>query len=93
MLELGALNDVKNFFSEEMQPIRAALEKLQLMTPIAENKLEFSLQFSKREIRKVFTIPSLARLSYIEAEWGAYLTFSCLSLEDFLFVLTAVSLE
>jgi len=93
MLDLGALNDVRNFFSEEMQPIRAALEKLQVTMPIAEHNLEFSLQFSKREIHKVFAIPSLERLSYIEAEWGAYLTFSCLSLEDFLFVLTAVSLE
>ncbi|KAL4426589.1 hypothetical protein ABPG74_009281 [Tetrahymena malaccensis] len=93
ILELDIENEIQTFQSESFANIRKALVNSQKQIVEYQGDLRFKFRNNTEYTLKNYMVPAKNRIIQIETEWGACLAMSCLPLEDFLFIFTAIALE
>ncbi|EAR90683.1 DENN domain protein (macronuclear) [Tetrahymena thermophila SB210] len=93
ILELDIENEIQTFQSESFANIRKALLNSQKQIVEYQGDLRFKFRNNNEYTLKNYMVPAQNRIVQIETEWGACLAMSCLPLEDFLFIFTAIALE
>ncbi|KAL4465724.1 hypothetical protein ABPG72_015125 [Tetrahymena utriculariae] len=93
ILELDIENEIQTFQSDNFQKIREALLKSQQQVVEYQGDLRFKFRNNTEYTLKNYMVPAQNRIVQIETEWGACLAMSCLPLEDFFFIFTAIALE